>query len=226
MKVIFKDEYAKNYDDWYTTQIGSFVDMVETNAALALFAPQKGMKILDAGCGTGNFSIKLSQLGCMVTGIDISPDMLNIARSKNSSDLSVEYLEMDLKHLSFPDDSFDGVFSMAAFEFIAEAEQVYQELYRVLKPGGKLLIGTINKDSSWGQLYLKNAQENKNSVFSHAIFYNADDLKKLNPQYLSASTGCLFIPPGQKAADYSLDNEARLADSEIPGFIISMWEKP
>lgn len=226
MTIFFKDEHAKNYDEWYSTEIGSFVDMVETQAALALFTPQAGMRILDAGCGTGNFSIKLSQSGCIVTGIDISPDMLNIARSKNRNELSVEYLEMDLRKLDFPDEFFDGVFSMAAFEFIEDAEKVYQELYRVLKPGGKLLIGTINRDGSWCKLYLKIAQEDKNSVFKHAVFYNMDDLRQLNPQDLTACSGCLFISPGLEVSNYTQEKETDLADSEIPGFIITMWIKP
>ncbi|KUG04758.1 methyltransferase [hydrocarbon metagenome] len=226
MTIIFKDEIAKNYDEWYSTEIGSFIDMVETQAALALFTPQAGTKILDAGCGTGNFSIKLSQSGCIVTGIDISPDMLNIARSKTRDELSIEYLEMDLRKLDFPDEFFDGVFSMAAFEFIEEAEKVYQELYRILKPGGKLLIGTINKDGSWGKLYQKIAQEDQNSVFSHAVFYNIDDLSQLNLRDLTASTGCLFIPPGLEVSNYTREKETDLADSEIPGFIITMWKKP
>ncbi len=224
--IIFRDEHAKSYDEWYTTGIGSFIDLVETNAALTLFAPPAGSKILDAGCGTGNFSIKLSKLGCIVSGIDISPDMLNIARNKNKGELSVDYLEMDFRKLDFPDASFDGVFSMAAFEFIEEAEKAYQELYRVLKPGGKLLIGTINKDGSWGKLYDKIAQEDENSVFSRAKFYNMDDLCQLNPEDLTASAGCLFIPPGQEVSNYSWDTEASLAESEIPGFIIAMWKKP
>ncbi len=226
MTIIFKNEHARNYDEWYTTKTGSFIDMLESNAALDLFSPQKGMKILDAGCGTGNFSIKLARLGCTVTGIDISPDMLAIARSKNSPELSVDYLEMDLNELVFPDESFDGVLSMAAFEFIEDPDQVYQELYRVLKPGGKLLIGTINKDSRWGQFYIQHAKEDSNSIFKQAFFHNLDELQNLNLQDLAAHKGCLFIPPGQEAADYTMHNESSLAASERPGFIMVMWEKP
>ncbi len=226
MTIIFKNEHARNYDEWYTTEIGSFIDIVESNAALDLFKPQKGMKILDAGCGTGNFSIKLARLGCTVTGIDISPDMLAIAHSKNSPELSIDYLEMDLKELDFPDESFDGVFSMAAFEFIEDPDQVYQELFRLLKPGGQLLIGTINKDSSWGQFYIQHAKEDTNSIFKQAFFHNLDELQNLNPQDLTAHKGCLFIPPGQDAADYTMHNESSLAASEKPGFIIAVWEKP
>ncbi|NLB54072.1 MAG: hypothetical protein GX808_14200 [Syntrophomonadaceae bacterium] len=52
MEVIFKGQHAINYDDWYTTEIGGFIDQVESNSALALFAPRSGMEVLDAGCGT------------------------------------------------------------------------------------------------------------------------------------------------------------------------------
>lgn len=226
MAVIFKDEHARNYDEWFATEIGRFIDMLESNTALDLLEPQRGMKILDAGCGTGNFCIKLARLGCTVTGVDISPDMLTIARSKYSHGLAIDYLETDLKHLPFSDASFDGVLSMAVFEFVEEIDQVYRELYRVLKPGGKLLIGTINKDSSWGQFYLQNARANEHSIFNKAFLHQLDELKALNPSDFETWQGCLFIPPRQEDADYTFSNEASLTGTARPGFIFAVWKKP
>jgi len=76
------DGIAKNYDGWYTTKMGNFVDEIETKLALNMFSPRRGMKVLDVGCGTGNFSTKLARFGCRVTGIDVSENMLKIARHK------------------------------------------------------------------------------------------------------------------------------------------------
>ena len=76
------DEGAATYDGWYRTKLGQFVDAVETRLAFDLLKPKEGQKVLDGGCGTGNFSIKLASLGCVVTGIDVSTEMLNVARTK------------------------------------------------------------------------------------------------------------------------------------------------
>ena len=54
---------------------------------------------------------------------------------------------MDAYNITFPSESFDGVFSMAAFEFINKPIIAYDEMYRVLKENGSLLIGTINRES-------------------------------------------------------------------------------
>ena len=63
----FFDEIVDRYDNWYQSPLGRFADDVETRLAFDLFKPLKGMKILDAGCGTGNFSIKLAEAGAFVT---------------------------------------------------------------------------------------------------------------------------------------------------------------
>ncbi|MDD2518149.1 MAG: methyltransferase domain-containing protein, partial [Synergistales bacterium] len=76
------DDQAKKYDQWYMTSLGRHVDETETRCALELLRPGPGMKVLDVGCGTGNFSIKLVRLGCDVLGIDISREMLAVAGEK------------------------------------------------------------------------------------------------------------------------------------------------
>ena len=107
------------------------------------------MSVLDVGCGTGNFSIKLAKMGLNVTGIDVSDNMLDVARDKaKKGGLSIDFINMDARDMIFEDESFDGVISMAAIEFIQESEKVLNEMFRVVK-GGKIVIGTINRDSKW-----------------------------------------------------------------------------
>lgn len=226
VKPLFKGQIAARYDAWYSEKLGNFVDQVETDAALDLFYPRPGMTLLDAGCGTGNFSIKLARRGCQVMGIDISPDMLSIARHKAEQEhLPIEFLEMDLYDLHFADHSFDGVFTMAAWEFIKEEEKAFAELHRVLKPGGKLLIGTINLDSPWGSLYLDIARQDESSVFRYAHFKTMEDLRKLNPGELLDTRECLFIPPDAPEDMISLASEEQRKGREKPGFILAVWEK-
>lgn len=219
------DLEAKNYDSWYKTRMGDFVDRVETDLALSMFKPEKSMRVLDLGCGTGNFTIKLKELGCDVVGLDISDEMLKEARKKaQDKSLDIEFVKGDIYNLDFPDQSFDAVFSMAAFEFIKEDERAYEEMYRVLKEGGQLLIGTINKDSSWGELYLSDDFQ-ENSVFKHADLKSPEDLKSLNPEKLIDFGECLFVSPTSREEDFNLDKEKELSQKERGGFICALWEK-
>lgn len=219
------DKEAINYDQWYESKLGEFVDKVETELAFLLFKPTPGMKILDVGCGTGNFSIKLAEMGCKVVGIDISEEMLNKARKKaKDKGLDIEFHNMDIYNINFPAESFDGVFSMAAFEFIKEPQKAYDEMYRVLKKNGHLLIGTINRESKWGDLYLsKSVQEN--SVFKYADFKSMDDLKSWNTKEVIDSGECLFIPPNTEEGHVSTELEKELSSSERGGFICVLWKK-
>jgi ubiquinone/menaquinone biosynthesis C-methylase UbiE len=220
------DSIAEEYDKWYTTKAGRFVDMVETRLALEMFAPEPGMTVLDAGCGTGNFSIKLAKLGCRVTGVDISELMLKKAKLKAGNDgFDIEFHRMDIYQLRFSEGSFDGIISMAAFEFIERPSDAFAELWRVLKPGGRLLIGTINPESSWGELYLSDEFQ-KNSVFAHARFMTMQQLKELNTEHLVRSGQCLFIPPLTPDDKITLEEEKRLSAFNKGGFICAMWKKP
>ena len=225
--MMFINEIAKNYDAWYKKPLGAFVDLVETNTALKLYSPAQGLHILDAGCGTGNFSIKLCKMGCKVTGIDISEDMLAIARNKvRQGGLNAIFYKMDIYHLNFPDNYFDGIYSMAAFEFIHQPQEAYNELYRVLKPGGKLLIGAINRNSAWGKMYEKIGQQDPKSVFRNAALKTIDDFLRLDPDHLIATRGCVHIPPDASEESLTLEEEERLSQTSEPAFIIALWQKP
>jgi ubiquinone/menaquinone biosynthesis C-methylase UbiE len=219
------DKEADVYDQWYQTQMGAFVDRVETSLALEMIRVQPGMHVLDAGCGTGNFSIKLKELGARVTGVDISREMLRIATEKSTQkQMSIDFFEMDLGSLDFRDETFDAVISMAALEFIEEHETVMEEMYRVLKPGGQLLIGTINRDSAWGELYMSDAYQ-KNTIFRHATLKSLADLTAWRPGNLVNTGSCLYIPPDAAESDFTDEKEAAAKGEVNGGFICAKWKK-
>lgn len=218
------NEVATDYDQWYTTKMGRFVDEVETACAFELFMPQQDQKILDVGCGTGNFSIKLAEKGAIVTGIDVSDEMLNIARTKTGG-LPITYKNMDLYQLEFEDNTFDAVFSMAAFEFVKDPARALSELFRVLKPGGKLMVGTIHLDSSWGRLYTSEYFQ-KETVFKHAAFKTLEEMAAFYPEILKQTKECLFLPPETQEEHISHETELQFSANNRGGFICLLWEKP
>lgn len=220
------DMIAREYDEWYDGKIGKFADEVETRLAFDMFLPRRGSRVLDVGCGTGNFSIKLAGYGCHVTGVDLSEKMLEIAKSKAKREKrDITFLPMDVYHLKFPDGYFDDVFSMAAFEFIKKPKKAYNEMFRVLKPGGRLLIGTINPESRWGDMYKSDGFQ-KNSVFKHAMFITLQQLTDLDKENLMDTGECLFVSPDADEKDINWDEEKSLSKKERGGFICATWKKP
>jgi ubiquinone biosynthesis O-methyltransferase len=223
----FFDEAAKKYDSWYQTPMGRFVDEVETRLAFDLFTPEKGMTILDCGCGTGNFSIKLAEKGAQVTGVDLSTEMMGVAKEKaRRSELNINFVEADICNLTFPDNSFDAVFTMAVFEAIPDSQRAFQEMMRVLKPGKFLLIGTIRKDAAWGRSYEKRVQENPDSIWRFSTFKTMEEIKDLDRENLVKIGQCLFVPPNALEDKFNMEEEERLSHTEPGGFMAALWQKP
>ena len=100
----------------------------------------KGMKVLDLGCGPGFFSVLLANLGCQVIGIDYSDKMLEEAK-KNAGKfkVNVKFQKMDVQDLVFQDETFDLIITRNVTWNLEKPVQAYQEMFRVLKKQGHLL---------------------------------------------------------------------------------------
>ncbi|MDA9438431.1 ubiquinone biosynthesis protein UbiE [Bradyrhizobium sp. CCBAU 51745] len=106
-----------------------------------------GSAVLDVGCGSGASAIPAAiDVGPQgrVIGIDLAERLLTIARSKSLAQHlhNVEFRRADMTALSYPDASFDAVISVFSLFFVADMVAEIRELWRVLRPGGKLAITT------------------------------------------------------------------------------------
>jgi ubiquinone/menaquinone biosynthesis C-methylase UbiE len=219
------DNEAKEYDNWYSTKLGNLADKVESELVLNLLQPYKGMKILDAGCGTGHYSIKLAERGCDVTGIDISSNMLNIARKKSGDlNLPVTFINASAAALPFENNLFDAVISVVAVEFMDDIEKSIEEMLRVTKPGGRIVIGTINKNSAWGKLY-QSDYFRENTVFKHARFLDKETLGGYRNNELAEINECLFFSPDTEENLLNPELEKKLSSKNNGGFICALWKK-
>ena len=127
-------------EEFATDRPPKWLDLIEKNA------PQGcPLRVLDAGCGPGFFSVLLSLAGHSVTGIDGSEGMLGHARQNAEQfGVSPELIRGDFGDLPFPDGTFDLVISRNVTHIIREHLRVYGEWLRVLKPGGVLLVFDAN----------------------------------------------------------------------------------
>lgn len=105
-----------------------------------------GTTVLDVGCGIGGSSRILARdYGFAVTGITISPQQVKRARELTPTDINAQFQGDDALNLSFPDASFDVVWSIEAGPHIPDKARYAREMLRVLKPGGILVVADWNQ---------------------------------------------------------------------------------
>ena len=99
----------------------------------------KNARYLDVGCGTGNYTHGLNQMGMHFTGLEPSDEMLEKARIKNSA---IEWVKGSAEDIPLRDHSFDGVLISLSIHHWKDIDVGFSEVARVLKPGGKLVLFT------------------------------------------------------------------------------------
>ena len=104
-----------------------------------------GAAVLDDGMGPGFFSTLLAGQGCRVTAIDYSDKMVEQAAKRfKDAGLDVKTMQMDAQALAFADESFDAVVSRNVIWNLDDPAKAYSEIYRVLKPGGVMVVDDGN----------------------------------------------------------------------------------
>ena len=107
-----------------------------------------GERVLDLGCGAGTDSLVAAQMvgaAGRVTGIDMTVEMLAKARAAAAemAVTNVEFAEAEAEHLPFPDESFDVLISNGVIDLIPDKDAVFVEIYRVLRPGGRMQVADV-----------------------------------------------------------------------------------
>lgn len=114
---------------------------------------KKGSHLVDAGCGVGHIAEVMGDLLKdsfelpQITLLDLSKKRLDSAKSRLNTDENVDYqyIQCDLtNHIPLPSQSVDFVVCRFVFEYLAEPQAAFDELYRIVKPGGKLIVGDLD----------------------------------------------------------------------------------
>lgn len=141
-----KSTVEKGYDSW-SEEYDSFDNpmiVIDEMHFPEVLGDIRDLKVLDLGCGSGRYSLKLAKAGAIVTGIDISSGMLEKAELK-TKDYKVEFIKHDIQSsLPFEDNSFDMVIASLVFEHIKDLSGIFIEIKRVLKPGGKFKFSEMH----------------------------------------------------------------------------------
>ncbi len=129
--------YYKNY--------GEFLPYSEKKVYLKLIGNLKNKKIIDLGCGSGTFSVFLANKGATVFGIDFSIQQIKLAKKNLRKRKRVRnrlfFITKDIEYLKgFKDQSFDIAISVHTIHYVNNLNKSLKEIYRILKPGGKLIF--------------------------------------------------------------------------------------
>jgi 2-polyprenyl-3-methyl-5-hydroxy-6-metoxy-1,4-benzoquinol methylase len=110
-------------------------------ALIKLVLPTTTGTLLDIGCGTGSLSVVLAGLGYTVTGVDLSPAMINLAKTKAAAaNHAIEFHVMDASYPQFPPRHFDVIICRHLLWALPQPDQVLQRWVALLKPNGRLLM--------------------------------------------------------------------------------------
>lgn len=123
-------------DDWALYLEITFIPLYKKVISKTNPGPQT--KVLDIGCGSGLFLRMTGAKGATVTGIDVSPELLDIARQRNAM---ATLLNQDMENLSFADKSFDIITGFNSFPYAEDIIKVFKGIKRVLKDDGRLVAG-------------------------------------------------------------------------------------
>lgn len=138
------------YEAWRNSVLGDITETVEQRLIFELAGEVTGRAVLDVGCGDGTLALAAWQRGARVTGVDPDPHMLPAARNKaRILGAPVTFLQARGERLPFPDQCFDIVLAVTVLCFVEDAVAFLREVARVLRPGGRLVIGELNKSSYW-----------------------------------------------------------------------------
>ena len=133
------------------------VEIVTTPPAAKLVkfaAVEEGQRVLDVACGTGVVAVTAARRGATVSGLDLTPVLIERAR-KNASiaGVDIDFTEGDAEALPYPDGLFDVALSQFGHIFAPRPAVAVKEMLRVLKPGGRIAFSTWPPEHFTGRMF-------------------------------------------------------------------------
>lgn len=186
------DRYAEDYDEWFDSPKGRIIFEMEAGAVRLLM---KGLEkpFLEVGVGTGRFAEELG----IEAGIEPSSRALEMAKKRG-----IRVKKAKGEKLPFKDNSFGAIFLLLTLCFVNDAQKVISGAERALKKGGGLIIGIINRESRWGQLYMKKKSDG-HPIYKYASFYSINEVAEMIEEAgmaVKAYSSTLCRPPSDKPA--------------------------
>jgi len=135
---------------WYARNTARSMKDFASDACRVAALVASSADVLEVAPGPGYFAVELAKLGdYRITGLDISKSFVKIARDNAArAGVRVRFEVGSASAMPFEDDSFDFLFCRAAFKNFSEPVRALREMYRVLRPGGRVWIVDLRRDAS------------------------------------------------------------------------------
>jgi SAM-dependent methyltransferase len=144
------DGLIASYARWRSSHLGQITDKLEKQLLFELVGSVAGKTLLDVGCGDAALASEFARRGAIVTGLDADPAMIAAARRRTEIQATqLRLIEGQAERLPFDDAAFDCVIAVTTLCFVRDSERAIMEMARVLKPGGRLVIGELGRWSFW-----------------------------------------------------------------------------
>lgn len=182
------DRLSQSYAQWRSSRLGRITDRLERDLLFDLLGSVAGKTVLDIGCGDGAFASELARNGATVTGVDAATAM--IAAARRHGEFAARQLRLVsglAERLPFADATFDCVTAVTVLCFVGVPECAVAEMGRVLKPGGRLVVGELGRWSLWA------AHRRVRAWFGHATWRAAAFRTAAELRSLLQAAGLLVI---------------------------------
>lgn len=157
MPVLQLDEYkTRQRAVWDAGEYGALSPYIADVGELvvARASIERGMRVLDAACGTGNAARPAARAGAQVTGLDLTPKLLEVGRAEARHEgLEIEWQEGDAENLPFEDGRFDRVLSTFGHMFAPRHQRTADEMARVCRKGGAIVMATWTPEGVAGRIF-------------------------------------------------------------------------
>lgn len=140
------DEYAATYDAWFLDN----PNVLESEVRLVASTLRNAGRVLSVGCGSGLFEkIMRDEFGITVTdGVEPSPAMAEIARKRG-----MDVTETTAEEFDYPAGEYDTILFNGSPSYITDLDTVLSKVYAALKPGGRVVLVDVPKESTYGLMY-------------------------------------------------------------------------
>lgn len=166
---------ARGYDRWFDRPWGHHAWSVESTALLRRLPLLDDRLVVDVGCGTGRLLAELTRHGARAVGLDRDPAMLAVAAPRAAGRL----IRADAAALPLPDGVADAAVAVAVLEFTTDPAAVLAELARITRPGGVVVVATLNPRSPWGWL----GRIRRRDPYRRARFLTRRQLRRLGKRH-------------------------------------------
>lgn len=213
---------AATYEAWFASPLGRFADHQELQALARVMSGIQPGACIDIGAGTGHITSWLAGCGHQVTAVEPSAAMRQEGIQRTTG-LGIHWCDARAEALPFTNASFDSVILFTTLEFVRHPAQTLSEAFRVVRPGGRVIVGFLHALSPWVALYRYQADHGA-VPWRAATFFTGNDVEGWIGRSAEHTEAAVYLAPQALEPFADADQAGKRAGNQ-PALEIRRWEK-